>query len=104
MANLLTKRQQGSLPSNSEVNPRREGKEHVKAITLRSGRELATMGQPLMVREMEIEEVYQASQKDQMQGEQPQEKKLLRPNDIYKFITLLPKDYCLIPSNGAKNL
>ena len=22
---------------------------------------------------------------------------LLRPNDIYKFITLLPKDYCLIP-------
>ena len=26
-----------------------------------------------------------------------------RPNDIYKFITLLPKDYCLIPGNGAKN-
>ena len=25
------------------------------------------------------------------------------PNDIYKFITLLPKDYCLIPGNGAKN-
>ena len=22
-----------------------------------------------------------------------------RPNDIYKFITLLPKDYCLIPGN-----
>ena len=34
MANLLTKRPHGSLPSNSEVNPRREGKEHVKAITL----------------------------------------------------------------------
>ena len=29
---------------------------------------------------------------------------LLRPNDIYKFITLLPKEYCLIPDNGAKNL
>ena len=30
-------------------------------------------------------------------------KNLLRPNDIYKFMTLLPKDYFLIPDNGAKN-
>ena len=44
MANLLTERQQGSFPSNSDVNPRGEGKKHVKAITLRSGRELATSG------------------------------------------------------------
>ena len=29
---------------------------------------------------------------------------LLRPNDIYKFMTLLPKDYYLIPGNGTKNL
>ena len=29
---------------------------------------------------------------------------VLRPNDIYKFMTLLPKDYYLIPGNGAKNL
>ena len=42
MANLLTERQQGSLPSNSKINPRGEGKEHVKAITLRCGRKLAT--------------------------------------------------------------
>ena len=86
MANLLTKRQQGSLPSNSEVNPRREGKEHVKAITLQSGRELVAMGQPLMVREMEIEEVDQASQKDQMQGEQPQEKKSVEESEKTKKI------------------
>ena len=33
MANLLTERQQGSLPSNSEINPIGEGKEHVKVIT-----------------------------------------------------------------------
>ena len=39
MATLLTERQHGSLLSNSEVNPRREGNEHVKAVTLRSGRE-----------------------------------------------------------------
>ena len=45
MASLLTERQQGSLPSNSEVNPRREGKEYYKAITLRSGRELEISGQ-----------------------------------------------------------
>ena len=50
MANFLTKRPHDSLPSNSEVNPRREGKEHVKAITLQSGRELAALGQPLVVR------------------------------------------------------
>ena len=53
MATLLTERQQGSLPSNSEINPRGEGKNHVKAITFRSGRELATPGQPPVVREVE---------------------------------------------------
>ena len=71
MANLLAERQQGSLPSNSEINPRGEGKEHIKAITLRSGRELATPGQPPVVREVETKVVDQLGPKDQMQGEQP---------------------------------
>ena len=44
MANLLMERQRGALPSNSEVNPRQEGNEHVKAVTLRSGKELAVPG------------------------------------------------------------
>ena len=44
MDNLLTERQQNSLLNNSKINPRGEGKEHVKAITLRSGRELAILG------------------------------------------------------------
>ena len=74
MANLLTKRQPGSLPSNSEVNPRREGNEHVKAVTLRSGRELATQGQPPVIGEVETEEVIQTSQTDNTEREQPQEK------------------------------
>ena len=52
MANLLTEKQQGSLPSNSEVNPRQEGNEHVKAITLRSGRELEILGQPPVIGEV----------------------------------------------------
>ena len=46
MANLLTERQPGSLPSNSEVNPRREGNEHLKAVMLRSGKELVIQEQP----------------------------------------------------------
>ena len=46
MANILTERQQGSLPSNSEKNHKGDGREHVKAITLRSGSELATQGPP----------------------------------------------------------
>ena len=45
MVNLLTERQPGALPSNSEVNPRRDGNEHVKAVMLRSGTELETQRQ-----------------------------------------------------------
>ena len=71
MANILTERQQGSLPSNSKKNLRGEGKEHVKAITLRSGRELATRRQPPVVREEETEVVDQFIPEDQRQGEQP---------------------------------
>ena len=40
MATLFSERQQGNLPSTSEVNPRREGKDHCKAINLRSGKTL----------------------------------------------------------------
>ena len=40
MATLLTERQQASLPTNSEVNPRNDGREYFKEITLRSGREV----------------------------------------------------------------
>ena len=53
IANLLTERQRGSLPSNSEVNPRREGNEHVKGVMLRSGKELAIQGLPLVTEKVE---------------------------------------------------
>ena len=36
MASMFNKRQQGNLPRILEVNPRRDGEEHWKAITLRS--------------------------------------------------------------------
>ena len=49
MATMLSKRPQGSLPSTSEVNPRGEGKEHCKAITLRSGREVEALGPPPVI-------------------------------------------------------
>ena len=38
MASMLNERQQGTLSSASEVNLGREGKEHCKAIILRSGK------------------------------------------------------------------
>ena len=44
MASRLTERQQRALPSNSKVKPRQEGNEHVKAVTLRSGKELVVPG------------------------------------------------------------
>ena len=59
MENLLTKRQPGSLPSNSEVNPRRDGNEHVKAVMLRSGKELESQLQPPVVEQLETEEIIQ---------------------------------------------
>ena len=40
MASLLSERKHENLPSTSEVNPRREGKEHCKDVTLRSGKTL----------------------------------------------------------------
>ena len=40
MALLLSKRQHENLPSTSKVNLMREGKEHCKAVTLRSGKTL----------------------------------------------------------------
>ena len=63
MANLLTERQHGSLPSNSKVNPR-EGKEYCKAITIRSGRELEISEPQLAVRELKIKEQDQIIPKD----------------------------------------
>ena len=41
LANALSSRQSGSLPSNTEV-PQRDGKEHCKVIQLRSGKEITT--------------------------------------------------------------
>ena len=74
MANLLTERQPGSLPSNSEVNPRRDGNEHVKAVTLRSGKDLENKEKPSVTEEVEAEKVIQPSQSDDTNKEQLKEK------------------------------
>ena len=74
MANLLTERQPGSLPSNSEVNPRRDGNEHVKAVMLRSGKELEAKGQFPVIEEVETEKVIQPGQNDDADKEQLNEK------------------------------
>ena len=74
MANLLIERQSGSLPSNSEVNPRRDGNEHVKAIMLRSGKELEAKGQSPVIEEVETEKVIQPGQNDDADKEQLNEK------------------------------
>ena len=64
MANILTESHEGFLPINLEKNLKHDGKDHVKAITLRSGRELATRRPPPVVREEETEVVEQFSLKD----------------------------------------
>ena len=82
MASLLTERQQGSLPSNSEVNPRGERKDYCKAITLRSGKQLEIPEPQLAVRELKIKEQGQSIQKDQMQDEQPRDMRAVKYNKI----------------------
>ena len=42
MASLFNERQKGNLPSTLKVNPRRDGKEHYKAITIKSGKIVET--------------------------------------------------------------
>ena len=74
MANLLTERQPGSLPSNSEINPRRDGNEHVKAVMLRSGKDLETKGKSSIIEEVEAEKVIQTGQNDDANKEQLNEK------------------------------
>ena len=53
------------------MNSRREGNEHIKAVTLRSGIELAVSGPPPVIREVETGEVTQTSQNDKIEREQP---------------------------------
>ena len=74
MENLLTERQPGSLPSNLEVNPRRDGNELVKAVMLRSGKELEAKGLSPVIEEVETEKVIQPSQNDNADKEHLNEK------------------------------
>ena len=74
MANLLIERQPGSLLTNSEVNLRRDGNEHVKAVTLRSGKELEEQEQSPVIEKVENEKVIQPGPSDDADREQPQEK------------------------------
>ena len=56
MTSLFNERQQGNLPSTSEVNPTRDGKEHNKAITLRSGKMVETTINAHEYKENSVEE------------------------------------------------
>ena len=91
IANLLTERQPGSLPSNSEVNPRRDGNEHVKSVMLRSGKELETKGQSPVIEEVETEKVTQPSLNDNANKEQLNEKQSVENSTEVK--TSLPVPY-----------
>ena len=90
MANLLTERQPGSLPSNLEVNPRRDGNEHVKAVTLRSGKDLETKEKPSVTEEVEAEKVIQTSHNDDTNKEQCKEKQSEETTTEAKVSTPVP--------------
>ena len=91
MKNLLTERQLGSLPSNSEVNPRRDGNEHVKAVMLRSGKELETKVKSPIIEEVEAEKIIQPGQNDGANKEQLNERQSAENSTEVK--TSLPVPY-----------
>ena len=91
MENLLTERQPGSLPSNSEVNPRRDGNEHVKAVMLRSGKELETKGKSPVIEEVEAKKIIQPGQNDGANKEQLNERQSAENSTEVK--TSLPVPY-----------
>ena len=90
MANLLTERQPGSLPSNSEVNPRRDGNEHFKVVMLRSGKELETQGQSPVIEQLETEKVIQPGQNDDAYKEQPNEKQSAENTTVARASLQIP--------------
>ena len=55
IANALLNRQPGTLPSDTEVPGKREAKEHVKAITLRSGKVTNSEQTQVLTEEAEAE-------------------------------------------------
>ena len=58
------------------MNQRLEGNEQVKAVTLRSGKELEAPGQPPVIGEVQTEDVIQPIQTYKVVGEQLHQKKL----------------------------
>ncbi|KAG9458218.1 hypothetical protein H6P81_002726 [Aristolochia fimbriata] len=68
LANVISGRNQGTLPSNSETNP----KEQIKAITLRSGKVLEEQKQP------QVEEEKAHQQQDKEKEKQNEEREVSR--------------------------
>ena len=95
MENLLTERQPGSLPSNSEVNLRRDGNEHVKAVMLRSGKELETKGKSPVIEEVEAEKIIQPGQNDDANKEQLNEIQSAENSTEVKTSLPVPYPQCL---------
>ncbi|XP_024025307.1 uncharacterized protein LOC112092710 [Morus notabilis] len=69
ISNSLNNRPQGSLSSNTK-DPRRDGKEHCKAITLRCGKELESKAKPMAAR-TEPTSIQGGEKKTLPQEEQP---------------------------------
>lgn len=61
LANLVSERTQGALPSNTEKNP----KEHVKAVTLRNGRQLEEPKQVEGLNELKKEPTQETKTKEE---------------------------------------
>ncbi|PIN05661.1 DNA-directed DNA polymerase [Handroanthus impetiginosus] len=78
LANAINSRPQGSLPSNTEPNPRQDGKAQCQAVTLRNGRELQEV----------VKEPTKSKEKEVISEEK--EKEVEAPLEVSKPTTLQP--------------
>ncbi|XP_024018055.1 uncharacterized protein LOC112090603 [Morus notabilis] len=99
IANSLKNRPQGSLPSNTE-DPRRDGKEHCKAITLRCGKELESRAKPLAAH-TEPTSIQGGEKKTLPQKEQPRSKQL--DSDVQNAAALPQHSEAANTSNTSGN-
>ncbi|PIN11732.1 DNA-directed DNA polymerase [Handroanthus impetiginosus] len=99
LANAINSQPQGSLPSNTEPNPRQNGKAQCQAVTLRNGRELQeVIKEPTKSKEKEVEAPLEVSKPTTLQPHFPQilQKQKLE-KQFLKFLEVFKKLHINIP-------
>lgn len=103
MASILNNRPQGSLPSTTETNPRREGKEKCQAITLRSGKKVTKNEHGAAAPYLQREDAWQreaeteSEKKENHEGFELQLEEDNKAGSVEKPVSKIPLVHPLVP-------